>query len=61
MTCNTCDTTFEYDENELFVVPSQPNMTLLCCPKCGQQIILVADGFKAANPRIIVEERNEET
>lgn len=58
MTCNTCDTTFEYDDNELVRIPGYQCVAYVCCPKCHQQIIMIADEFKPVKERIIVEEEN---
>jgi predicted RNA-binding Zn-ribbon protein involved in translation (DUF1610 family) len=33
-------------------------MAYLMCPKCGQQIIMIADEFEKADERIILEEDN---
>lgn len=60
-TCKTCDTTFEYNQGELMVVPTHPCMTFIVCPNCGQQIIFVASDFEPLKDRIIVEDKNEET
>lgn len=59
-TCKTCDTTFEFNKDELMVVPSYPCMTFVVCPHCGQQIIFVASDFEQAKDRIIMEEENGE-
>ena len=58
MTCQTCDTTFEYEDNELIRIPNYPCMAYLMCPKCGQQIIMIADEFEKADEKIILEEDN---
>lgn len=58
MTCQTCDTTFEYDDNELTYMVTHPCMAFLNCPKCGQQIIMIADEFKTTGNRIFVEEND---
>lgn len=60
MTCQTCDTTFEYDDEELMRIPSYPCMAYLLCPNCKQQIIMIADEFREADKRIFVEEENGE-
>lgn len=60
-TCRTCDTTFEFNKDELFTVPSYPCMTVVVCPKCGQQIIFVASDYEPTKERIILEDKNEET
>lgn len=56
MTCKTCDTTFEYEDKELIPIPAYPCMAQINCPKCGQQIIMIADEFKEANKIIVVED-----
>lgn len=58
-TCKTCDTTFEFNKNELMVVPSYPCMTFIVCPHCGQQIIFVASDFEQVKNKIIMEEEND--
>ena len=60
-TCKTCDTTFEFNKDELMMVPSYPCMTVVACPKCGQQIIFVASDYEPTKERIILEDKNEET
>jgi hypothetical protein len=35
-------------------------MAYVCCPKCHQHIIMIADEFKPVEERIIVEEENGE-
>lgn len=60
MMCQTCQTTFEYEQQDLIPIPTYPCMSFVMCPKCGQQIIMVADGYKEANKRIIVESENED-
>lgn len=60
MTCKTCDTSFEYEENEIVRIPGYACMGAVACPRCHQQIIMVADEYKEAPTRIIVEERNNE-
>jgi hypothetical protein len=60
MTCKTCDTTFTYEENELVHLPGYACMCAISCPRCHQQIIMVADNYKEAPTRIVVEENNDE-
>lgn len=60
MTCKTCDTTFVYEENELVKIPGYACMCVISCPRCHQQIIMVADEHKEAPTRIIVEENENE-
>lgn len=60
MTCKTCDTIFEYDANELIRNPMYPCMAFLNCPRCGQQIIMIADDFKEVTKPIVIEEANDE-
>ena len=60
MTCKTCDTSFIYEKNEMINVPGYANMRVISCPKCHQQIIMVADEYKEAPTRVIVEENKDE-
>ena len=59
MTCNTCDTTFEYEDNELVAIMGT-QYKMLVCPKCHQQIIMVPDYKEPLKERIIMEEKNGE-
>ena len=56
MTCHTCDTTYEYDDNDLIKIPAYPCMSQIICPKCGQVTILVAEDHKPANVEVVVME-----
>lgn len=60
-TCRMCNTTFEYTEQEKFSLPGYSCMQVVVCPKCGQQIIMIADDFKSVENRIFVEDLNEKT
>ncbi len=60
MTCRMCDTAFEYTDEDLVVLPGYPCMRIMACPKCHQQIIMVAEEFKEAPQRIIVEDSHEQ-
>lgn len=60
MTCKMCDTSFEYEDSEIVQVPGYPCMGMLACPKCHQQVIMVADEYKEAPIRVFVEENNNE-
>ena len=46
MTCRMCDTSFEYTDEDLVVLPGYPCMRIMACPKCHQQIIMVAEEYK---------------
>lgn len=60
MTCQMCDTAFEYTDEDLVSLPGYPCMKIMACPKCHQQIIMVAEEFKEAPHRIIIEENTDE-
>lgn len=60
MTCRMCDTTFEYTDEDLVALPGYSCMRITACPKCHQQVIMVAEEFKEAPQRIIVEEKSNE-
>lgn len=60
MTCKTCDTSFTYEKNEMINVPGYAHMRVISCPNCHQQIIMVADEYKEAPTRVVVEENKDE-
>lgn len=60
MTCKTCDTTFVYEDDELVRLLGYDCMRAISCPRCHQQIIMVADDYEEAPTRITVEENNDE-
>lgn len=59
MTCNSCDTQFEYEKVEMVNVPGTL-YKLLICPKCGQQIVMVPEYNEPLKERIILEEEDGE-
>ena len=61
MTCQTCDTAFEYEESDMIAVPGFSCMKAITCPNCHQTIIMVPKDYEPIKQRIIVEEENEET
>ena len=61
MICNVCNTTIEYDDKEILPVPGYHNLGVVVCPKCKQQIIMVAEDYKPLQKKqIIVEESVDE-
>jgi NAD-dependent SIR2 family protein deacetylase len=57
MKCNTCDSTFEYIDDEMVYVPGTL-YKMLICPKCGQRTIMVPEYNEPLKERIILEEEH---